>query len=312
MPVRRVAAARRRLGRLVMIGRTIAHGGRGTLAAAAVVWRPQLTAAALVGAAALAVRGRRWPPRCCWAPGCSGRRGGRARGAAPVRRAGPGRPHRALGQRPARARRHGRARRGRRPRDAGRVVLPEGGTDYRDKLVPLLAGLGYRSWVSTDPGTPDGRGVVLLAAERAGDVRVRRGTGMRLRHLELTGGVLGDRTLYAVHTTAPMGRSATAWWHAELDLIGRWTRASPAPVVVGDLNATFDHAPLRAALGGCRSAAAGTGRGLVGTFPSAFPRWLGIQIDHVLVPAGTTTSHFAVLDVPGTDHRAILTRVHLP
>jgi endonuclease/exonuclease/phosphatase family metal-dependent hydrolase len=178
--------------------------------------------------------------------------------------------------------------------------------------MPLLAGLGYRSWVSTAPGVPDGPSVVLLAAERAGDVQVRVGTGMRMRHLEATGGVLGERRLYAVHTKAPTGRARTAWWHAELELIGRWCRGPVAPIVAGDLNATLDHAPLRAALGGCRSAASGTGRGLVGTYPSSLPRWLGIQIDHVLVPADAVTSRFSVHDITGTDHRAVLAAVRLP
>jgi endonuclease/exonuclease/phosphatase (EEP) superfamily protein YafD len=84
-----------------------------------------------------------------------------------------------------------------------------------------------------------------------------------------------------------------------------------APIVVGDLTATLDHGPLRAALGGCRSAAAGTGRGLVGTYPASVPRWVGIQIDHVLVPADARTTRFSVHDVAGTDHRAVLTAISL-
>jgi endonuclease/exonuclease/phosphatase (EEP) superfamily protein YafD len=42
------------------------------------------------------------------------------------------------------------------------------------------------------------------------------------------------------------------------------------------------------------------------------PRWLGIQIDHVLVPADAVTTRFDVLDLAGTDHRAVLARVRLP
>jgi hypothetical protein len=42
------------------------------------------------------------------------------------------------------------------------------------------------------------------------------------------------------------------------------------------------------------------------------PRWLGIQIDHVLVPAEAVTTRFDVLDLAGTDHRAVLARVRLP
>jgi hypothetical protein len=61
--------------------------------------------------------------------------------------------------------------------------------------------------------------------------------------------------------------------------------------MAGDLNATLDNRPLRQALGGCVLAARGV-RGLVSTLPASSPRWFGIQIDHVLVLAGTepTTS----------------------
>lgn len=78
---------------------------------------------------------------------------------------------------------------------------------------------------------------------------------MRLPHLEVTGGLLGTRTLYAVHTSAPTNPRWTGLWAGELALIGEWTRARPAPVVAGDLNAVVDHRRLRA------------GRGLVATFP---------------------------------------------
>ena len=74
--------------------------------------------------------------------------------------------------------------------------------------------------------------------------------------------MLGARTLYAVHTTAPVGRRNVARWRRDLAVLGGWCAATPAPIVVGDLNATLDHPSLRAALGGCRSAAgAGTGAG---------------------------------------------------
>ncbi|MFC5233777.1 endonuclease/exonuclease/phosphatase family protein, partial [Pseudonocardia zijingensis] len=192
------------------------------------------------------------------------------------------------------------------------VVLPEAGADFRDKLMPLLAGLGYRAWVASGGGRRDGDDVVLLVGERAGDVQVRSARGMRVPRLEAIGGVLGARTLHAVHPTAPMSRPSTAWWEDELALVRSWCTGPVAPLVAGDFNATLDHPQLRAALGSCRSAADGTGRGLVGTFPAGTPRWLGIQIDHVLVPADAVTTRFEVLDVVGSDHRAVLARVRLP
>ena len=191
------------------------------------------------------------------------------------------------------------------------VVLPEAGCDYRDKLVPLVAGLGYRGWAAMPPGVHDIMGVVVLAGPRAGEPDVRPGTDLHYRHLRVSGGILGDRELVAVHTTAPRTRRLAARWRRDLGFVGRWTWARPAPIVVGDLNATLDNAPLRAALGGCVPAATGAAA-LVGTFPSSLPRWFGIHIDHVLVPAGTVTVRLAVCDVPGTDPRGVLARVRLP
>jgi hypothetical protein len=192
------------------------------------------------------------------------------------------------------------------------VVLPESGTAFRDKLMPLVDDLGYRSWVSVGPEVRESRGITLLASRIAGDLQVESGDDLRCRHLRATGGVLGRRSLFAVHATAPRDRERAIAWRDDLAVVSRWCRADVAPIVAGDLNATLDHSALRAALHGCRSAATGTGRGLAATYPSSLPRALGIQIDHILVPSATTTSRFEVLDVLGSDHRAVLARIRLP
>jgi endonuclease/exonuclease/phosphatase (EEP) superfamily protein YafD len=298
----------------VYTAQALARGGPATFTAVVQAWRPHAAASLLAGAALLATRARTRPLAAGLAAA------GTVAGASVVHRASR-RSAAAPGQADVTVLTanvwHGSA-------DTAAlaalvaderpdfVVMPEAGADFRDKLMPLLAGLGYRAWVASGGGRPNGYDVVLLVGERAGDVRVHRGRGMRLPHLEVTGGILGARTLYGVHPTAPMSGRGTAWWHDELALIGRWCAAPVAPLVAGDFNATLDHPALRAALGRCRSAADGTGRGLVGTFPAGVPRWLGIQIDHVLVPADADTTRFEVLDLPGTDHRAVLARVRLP
>jgi endonuclease/exonuclease/phosphatase (EEP) superfamily protein YafD len=305
---------RPRVAEKVYTAHALARGGRPTFAAVVQAWRPHLAASALAGAALLAAGSRTRPLAACLAVAAL------AAGVPVVRRAAR-RPAAAPGPDDVTVLTanvwHGHA-------DAGAlaalvagerpdfVVLPEAGADFRDKLMPLLDELGYRAWVASGGGHRDGDDVVLLVGERAGDVEVRPGRGLRLPHLEATGGILGARTLYAVHPTAPMSRSSTAWWHDELALIGTWCASPVAPLVAGDFNATLDHPALRAALGRCRSAADGTGRGLAGTFPAGAPRWLGIQIDHVLAPADAVTTRFEVLDLPGSDHRAVLARVRLP
>jgi endonuclease/exonuclease/phosphatase (EEP) superfamily protein YafD len=305
---------RDRLADKVYAAHALVTGGPATFAVVVQAWRPHLAASALAGAALLASRRRSRPLAAGLAAA------GLVAAGPVVRRAVRG-PVAVPGAGDvtvlAANARHGRADTGvlaalvadERP---DFVVLPEAGGDFRDKLMPLLDGLGYRSWVASGGGPRDGDDVTLLVAERAGDVRVRSAGGMRVLHLEVTGGILGARTLYAVHPTAPMSRNSTAWWRDELALIGRWCAGPVAPLVAGDFNATLDHPALRAALGRCRSAAAGTGRGLVGTFPAGVPRWLGIQIDHVLVPADAVTTRFEVLDLTGSDHRAVLARVRLP
>ena len=191
-------------------------------------------------------------------------------------------------------------------------MLPEAGPDFSDKLIGLVDVLGYRAWSSTAPGSTDGESVTLLAGSRAGDVRVRAGTALWVPHLEASGGLLGARTLYAVHTAAPMDPWRSRVWRHEFATVARWCRAPVAPLVVGDLNATLDNSALRAALGPrCRSAATDTGHTLVGTFPAALPRWLGIQIDHILIPDDAVTSRFEIIDLAGTDHRAVLATIRI-
>jgi hypothetical protein len=177
--------------------------------------------------------------------------------------------------------------------------------------MPLVEGLGYRSWVSTPPGGRDVHSVTVLVSDGMGDVRVRPVREMRLAHVEVTGGRLGGRVFRGIHATAPLQRRLIPRWRDDMEVLGRWCRATPAPIVAGDFNATHDHSAFRAALGGTRSAAAGTGKGLIGTYPAKFPRWFGIHIDHVLVPVGTTTRRLEVVDLAGTDHRAVLTEVTL-
>lgn len=280
-------------------------------------WRPQLTAAAAVTAAVLAIRHRTRPmaiglgiAALTTAPSVL-RRVRRGPGAAT---AGPGETRLTVLSANVLV---GRADTGalaaliaaERP---DLVSLPEAGTDFRDKLVPLITDLGYRSWVSTARGTSDGAGVVVLASARAGELEVTTGEALRHRHLRATGGILGARSFFAVHPEAPMTGRRTALWRDDLARIGEWCGQVPAPIVAGDFNATVDHATMRAALGGCRSAADGTGRGLHGTFPASLPPAAGLQIDHVLIPHPARVTRFEIVEVAGSDHRAVLVDLVLP
>lgn len=189
------------------------------------------------------------------------------------------------------------------------VCLPEADSGYRDALEPLLP--GYRAWASRPPGLPRTSGLTLLVADTAGDVHVDLGEDMVSGPIAVTGGILGERTFHAVHTTSPTRPGEVREWRDDLAAIGRWTRGPVAPIVAGDLNSTLDHAAFRRAMGRCRSAADLAGRGLIGTFPAVIrgvpvPRRAGILIDHVLVPSTSEITHYEVVDVPGSDHRGVV------
>ncbi|MEJ3654921.1 endonuclease/exonuclease/phosphatase family protein [Actinomycetes bacterium KLBMP 9759] len=284
------------------------------LGVAVLAWRPHLTAAAAIATAALAARPRTRPAATAL--------GAFAVAALPsiaarVRRRAA--PPPSSGDLTVLALNvlHGRADTGELATLLERerpdlVALSEAGCDFRDKLMPLINGMGYRAWAATAPGVADGEGVVLLAADRMGLLEVRTDPAMRHRSLRATGGLLGERSFIVAHTISPVGVERTRWWCADMATLGRWCREPVGPIVAGDLNATLDHALLRDAIGTAHSAAAGTGHGLAGTFPTKLPRALGIQIDHVVVPAGTTTSRFEVVDVRSSDHRAVLATIRLP
>lgn len=178
------------------------------------------------------------------------------------------------------------------------VVLPEAGPAYCARILALVP--GHRGLASIVPGERDGWGVTVLAGPRAAGATVEAGHTMRLPHVRVTGGPLGDRALYAVHTTAPARPGAVRSWRHDLRTAAAWTAAGG--IVAGDVNATVDHRLLRAV---------GPSAGPVGTatWPARLPRCAGIRIDHVLLPDGVVSTGASVHDVPGSDHRAVLARL---
>jgi endonuclease/exonuclease/phosphatase (EEP) superfamily protein YafD len=117
----------------------------------------------------------------------------------------------------------------------------------------------------------------------------------------------------SVHTYAPVSADATADWTAGFAALPPAPRSGPVGVLLGDFNATLDHAPMRRLLGtGYRDAAATMGTGLVPTWPfdgRAVPR---VTIDHVLADRRVGIRAASVHRVPGSDHRAVLAELVLP
>ncbi len=191
------------------------------------------------------------------------------------------------------------------------VALPEAGVRFRDRLAPLVEPLGYRMLASPpDVGGSVGNMTVLVAS-RLGAVQAAVGRDTAFPYLELTGGSLGELRVVAIHPVAPRQGSVEQWRH-DLEILGRWCASGTPAIIAGDLNATLDHSVLRDAMQGCTDAAAQQGEGLAGTWPAGVPRWLGVQIDHVLTTKGINAQSFEIFDVLGSDHRAVLARLSLP
>ena len=121
----------------------------------------------------------------------------------------------------------------------------------------------------------------------------------------------GSFEIVAVHPPPPTTTHLDAW-APNLRALPRAGERRLPRVLAGDFNATLDHEELRRILAsGYRDAAASAGQGLTGTWPSSgtLPP---VAIDHVLAPAAWRVASARVLDLPGSDHRAVLAELAPP
>lgn len=133
-------------------------------------------------------------------------------------------------------------------------------------------------------------------------------------------GMRFEPLLSSVHVYSPVAgeRSTVGEWRGgmagakvQLDSFARI--AGPGAVIVGgDYNSTPDMRQFRDLLSnGYRDAVEQTGSGFMPTFPSNewFPPL--ITIDHVLT-RGAAASSVRTIEVPGSDHRALLVTIRVP
>ncbi|NMO90425.1 endonuclease/exonuclease/phosphatase family protein [Actinomycetospora sp. TBRC 11914] len=191
------------------------------------------------------------------------------------------------------------------------VVLPEAGDRFRKRLLDGLE--GYRAWSCAPQrpaveasGAPDGPCLTVLTAAALGEVEVAvASTDTRSGWVVVSGGGLGPVRVVGVHPAVLLPAS-TPDWVRELALLRPWLSDPARPtVVLGDLNATLEHAPLQRALGGARPVT----RRAAATWPAWWRRACGVTIDHVLVAGPIGVRGVEVLDVPGSDHRGVLARL---
>lgn len=117
----------------------------------------------------------------------------------------------------------------------------------------------------------------------------------------------------AVHAQPPTDARA---WREQQQIVGDHVRGARPDLVVGDLNATADHAPMRSlARAGYRSVTELANEGWRPTWPSSY-RLLGVvpvpplvQIDHVLCGPTMTALRSRTVMIEGSDHRAVVAEV---
>lgn len=118
----------------------------------------------------------------------------------------------------------------------------------------------------------------------------------------------GPVEVVAVHPNPPLPRLYDEW-NVSLAAL---PDAAPGRILAGDFNASLDHHAFRALLDrGYTDAAAQVGKGLVPTWPRGRAIPPIITIDHILVDRSIGVRRVEVLDVPGTDHRAVFAELRI-
>lgn len=184
------------------------------------------------------------------------------------------------------------------------------------KAAGLDALLPYRV-LESRPG-PAGTGLYARYPLRSrGVVRGRGPGGFAMSRAELVPparsvpAAQATVEVVAVHPRPPFTPARAQQWERDLRALPL-PAARPVRILVGDFNATLDHARMRALLdSGYRDAAAAAGQGLVPTFGGSLTR-PPITIDHVLVDSRVAVRAVTVLPLPGSDHRAVAATVRLP
>lgn len=166
-------------------------------------------------------------------------------------------------------------------------------------------------------GEPNGAvdGTMVFSREPLGEP-VRLDTGFQSWQVEV--GTGDDAlTLFAVHPRAPVGLGGTDTWRAENAALLAAAREGNPDLVLGDFNATPDHAPMRTwREAGWRDSFELVNAWWSPTWPSngitpvpgVHPPAL-IQIDHVLVGPRLAVTASETVEIDGTDHRAVIATV---
>lgn len=115
-----------------------------------------------------------------------------------------------------------------------------------------------------------------------------------------------------VHVLPPVD-DRVAQWRSDLAAVGRVGEGPGNRLLIGDFNATYDHAEFREILAlGMVDVGAASGSRLVPTWPMEGQLLPGITIDHLVTSPGFESSGYEVHRVAGTDHAAIVAALGVP
>ncbi|WP_063935931.1 endonuclease/exonuclease/phosphatase family protein [Actinokineospora spheciospongiae] len=122
-----------------------------------------------------------------------------------------------------------------------------------------------------------------------------------------------DLEVVSVHTVPPVGSEVDrAQWQRELAAFPSPDGRTRPRVLVGDFNATLDHASFTQLIDrGYSDAAEVTGEALRPTW-SQWPVGPPVTLDHVLFDRRLGAASAAVYDLPGSDHNVLFTDLVLP
>ncbi|WP_433369368.1 endonuclease/exonuclease/phosphatase family protein [Actinoplanes sp. CA-142083] len=118
----------------------------------------------------------------------------------------------------------------------------------------------------------------------------------------------------SAHPRAPSDLSLNRVWRSDLAAEPGTGPDGTPRILLGDFNATLDHAPLRRLIArGYRDAGAATGRGLTATWPYFAHRGIPwVTLDHVLVDKRIGVRDMSVHRITDSDHRAVIAGLTVP
>ncbi|MFJ4025785.1 endonuclease/exonuclease/phosphatase family protein [Paenarthrobacter sp. NPDC089989] len=194
--------------------------------------------------------------------------------------------------------------------------------EFSPALQDRLSAEGLDAVLSNRISTPndDGSGAAVYSVFPLASEGLLPDTPFRMAATRIVvegSGAKAALTLTNVHTLPPVDERI-GQWRSDLLKVSRQAGSQGNQVLMGDYNATYDHAEFRALLeegrDGNKLVDVGTatwGR-LSPTWPMEGPPLPGVVIDHVVTSPRIGSSAYSVHTVPGTDHAALIAQLSIP